>query len=261
MGRTLRIYRAFWASSLSRDREYRANFIAQLIQSAIWVVFSYLIVEIVFANAQQVAGWNRGQMLAVVGVSMLTGALVYTFMPALQELPEQVRRGTLDFVVTKPVDAQFWVSFRRFNLAECGSVFAALVLTGYGVAQSGGPLDPVRIFAGFVLALIAAGLYYCLMMMTMTLAIYFVRVENLWVLAHTGLETTRFPVEIYKPAIQRVLLFIVPLAFLATVPVGVALRGWDMMFVAYGLGFLALGLALTRWFWRFSLTRYTSASS
>jgi ABC-2 type transport system permease protein len=97
--------------------------------------------------------------------------------------------------------------------------------------------------------------------MLMTTGVWLVRVDNLWVLGDSVMQVSRFPLDIYQPSLQRFFLYVVPLGFLATVPARQLARDADprlaMLAVAWAVAFLIA----SRWFWKFAMTRYTSASS
>jgi ABC-2 type transport system permease protein len=262
VARLWRIYRTFFTSSLVREMEFRANFIAKILQNMAWVFFYILIILVIYSNAKLVAGWNRGEAFVLASVVFLISAFCGAFFFSLYEVPNQVRLGTLDFVITRPVDSQFWVSLRRFNFDRLGSLVAAIGMLTYGLATSGLPHPGPGQWLAFAAAVVGAiGLYYSFIFLLMTMAIYFVRVDNLWVLGETTLEMARFPIDIYKPGLQTLLTFVLPLALLSTIPSRQLVIGADWRMIVFTLGYAAAALAATRWFWNFSLRRYTSASS
>ena len=112
-----------------------------------------------------------------------------------------------------------------------------------------------------LLCLFSLVMVYSLGMILMTTAIYFVRVDNLWVLAETCLEMARYPVDIFQTRIPQLLTLYIPLGLLASVPARTLFDGPNWLLVALaGLWSVILSLA-ARWFWLFSLGRYTSSSS
>jgi ABC-2 type transport system permease protein len=256
-----RIYRTFFTSSLVRELEFRANFFASILQNIAWIVFYILIVLVIFSQTKSVAGWTREMVFILMGSVFLMSSLHAMFFGSCFEIPEQVRRGTLDFVITKPVDAQFWVSLRRFTFHRIGSVGAALVMLAFGIV--GGKFAPgFENWAAFLLSLLGAlVLFYAMGMLLMTLSIYFVRVDNLWVLGETALETARFPIDVYRTGFRDLLIYYIPLAFLATVPAETLIGEVDWMKLSAGLVWAAGLFAATRWWWNHSLKSYTSASS
>ncbi len=182
-------------------------------------------------------------------------------MEHLPGLPEQVRKGTLDFVLTRPVDSQFWASTRRFNFDQLGSLIAGVIMLWYGLSNFSGQVGALQWAGYMVLSVCAVAIFYSLNLALMTLSIWFVRVDNLWVLSETVLDISRFPIDIFNAGIRTALVYFFPLAFLATMPARQFVVGFDFGMVALGIGWAVFSLMFSRWFWRFALRFYTSASS
>ena len=100
---------------------------------------------------------------------------------------------------------------------------------------------------------------YSLWFLLATTSIWFVKIYNVTEVLRGLLEAGRFPVGAY-PALYRVFFtFVVPVAFLTTVPAEAALKRGEVPLLASALAlFLFL---LSRGFFRFALRGYTSASS
>jgi ABC-2 type transport system permease protein len=259
--RIWRIYRAFLTSSLQRELEFRVNFLAKVLQNLAWIVVFTLIVVVVYNHTDTVAGWSRGESFVLAATIFLIGSVASAFFFSLIELPEQVRRGTLDFVVTKPIDSQFFVSVRRFNFDQIGASVAGLVLLGYGLYQSGHPVSLGSVIAYALSLLAGIAIYYGFMLALMTLGIWLVRVDNLWVLGETVQQVARYPLDIYSSGVQRLLTFVLPLGFLAFVPAQQIVKSTDWPLVLLGVVYSASALCLSRLFWQFAMKHYSSASS
>lgn len=261
MRRYWRVYRTFFASSLVRELEFRANFFAKVLQNLVWIGFFLMILLVIYRNTDSVAGWSRSDAFILAATCFLMNALSSGFFFSLVEIPEQVRMGTLDFVITRPIDSQFWVSTRRFNFNEIGVLAAGVSMVAYGVIQGG--LTPSAVQWMAYLALIPASLaiFYSFNLALMTLGIWLVRVDNLWVLGESIMQIARYPMDIYQGTLQRAFVFFVPLAFLATVPAKQLVLGFDGPMLMLGLAWAAVFLVLSRAFWRFALRHYASASS
>ncbi len=241
--------------------QFKADFFAKVASVVTWVVFVGFAVVVIYDNAETVAGWARGPAFVLSGTAFLASAFGYLFFPSLIEIPEQVRRGTLDFVLTKPVDSQFWVSFRMIELSNLGVVIGSAGMVGYGVSTAS-YVPTIENWIAYSICLAAAvALLYALRLGLMTLAIWFVRVDNLWVLEESTEQIARNPVEIFGPPARQILTHILPVALLGTIParqlVGPVLP-WE---VGLSVAWAALGLFLTRRFWKFAIVRYSSASS
>lgn len=261
MRRYWTIYKTFFVSSFRRELEFRANFIAKTFNQLMWIGFTLLILAVIFRNTSSVAGWSQGESTILASISFFMGGCATMLTFSLTELPTQVRQGTLDFVVTKPVDSQFWVSTRRFNLDQLGVVVASVALLIIGLRQVGATPSAPQWFGFFILTACSQVIFYSMNLALMTTGIWFVRVENLWVLSDSVTQVSRFPIDIYSATIQRALIYGVPLAFLATAPARQLVRGFDPLWIGLGLGWAAVAAIVSRGFWRFALRHYSSASS
>lgn len=261
MLRYLRVYKTFFLSAFVREMEFRANFIAKVIQNLVWMFFFVAILLVIYGNTKQVAGWSRSDAFVLAATCFLLQALMMAFFMSLLELPFHVRFGTLDYIVTKPIDTQFWISTRRFNFDQIGVLVAGLAMLLIGASSLQRPVSLEQWAGYFVLLGAALAIFYSFNLILMTTAIWFVRVDNLSVLGQSVLDVARFPIDIYNIYIQRLLIYFVPMAFLATIPARQLVIGFDGNMVALGVGWAAAFLAASRWFWLFAVRNYASASS
>lgn len=261
MRRLWRIYKVFLSSSLARELEFRANFIAKFLQNFFWVTWFLLVLMVVYRNTDSVAGWNESEGYILASTTFLMSAFFGLFFRSLLEIPEHVRKGTMDFILTRPVDSQFWASTRRFNFDQLGSFAAGVILLTYAVTHFDRAISFAQWASYGVLVASSVAIFYAFNLCLMTLSIWFVRVDNLWVLSETVLDVTRFPVDIFSVGIQRGMTYILPLAFLSTIPARQLVNGADISMIALGVFWAFSSLVFARWFWKYALRFYTSASS
>ncbi len=263
-GGTLRRYaavlRAFWAANLEEELQYRANFFASLASTAFWLVAALLTAGIFFRQTSTLGGWGFWEVATLLGVFNTVAGVVEAFLrPNIGRLVQLVRQGSLDFVLTKPVDPQFHVSFRRLVVWHVTDVVFGLGLTAYALHR----LDRVpslESVAAFALALGAGvAIVYALWLALMTLAFWFVAVENLAVLFDALFESARFPVSAYPGPLRFILVYILPMAWITTIPPSILTgrMGTEAALAAMAVATVLLGL--TRLLWRVALRRYTSA--
>ena len=113
MRRHLRLYRAFWRNCLRQAVEFRAHFWANLLTNVGWLFSLVLFMKLIYLNTRSVAGWSEGEMFLLVGTySVMLGIADTLFYRNLSELPNQIRLGTLDFTLLRPVNSQFFLSLR-----------------------------------------------------------------------------------------------------------------------------------------------------
>jgi ABC-2 type transport system permease protein len=102
---------------------------------------------------------------------------------------------------------------------------------------------------------------YSLWFMLGATSIWFVKIYNVTEVLRGLLEAGRFPIGAYPVAYRVFFTFVIPVAFLTTVPAQAVLgQGhWGWLLGSAGLSLLLL--QISRWFWQFALRFYTSASS
>ena len=265
MLRHLRLYGAFWRNCLRQAVEFRANFWASVATNLGWLFSLVLFLKLIYANTASVAGWSEGQMFLLIGTySVLRGITDTLFYQNLSELPNQIRLGTMDFTLLRPVNSQFFISLRFVSLDNLGHLVGAVALLAYGLWRL--PALPTSAHVAAYLLLLTCGviLFYALSLLTMTLCFWLVRLDNLFVALDTVFNVSRTPTTVFRafgPGAQFFLTFVLPLAFLATVPAQ-ALSG------ALAPGVLLLGPLLAGAFflasvvfWRYATQVYSSASS
>lgn len=261
MGRFWRVYRATLVTSIIRDLEFRANFAAKVLQAFGWVAFYVIVIEVIYHNVPEVAGWNRAMGLVLGGTVLLNAGVCGVLFPSLLDVPDQVRKGTLDFVLTRPIDTQFSVSLRKLEISRIGNFLAGAVMLGFGLLHlSRSPL-PVD-WAAYLVCLIGGILfYYSVSFFLATLAIYFVRTDNIWVISEIMIESARYPADVFPRIFRFIAIYVVPIAVISTVPARMLVFGFDpvltLVAALWGVG----SLLLTRMFWNRSMDRYSSASS
>jgi ABC-2 type transport system permease protein len=212
------------------------------------------------ARGYQFPGWTWEEALVVLGVFTILQGFAATFLaPNLNKIVRQVEEGTLDFVLLKPISSQFWLSTRTLSPWGIPDFVFGLIMIGY----AGWRLDlslPAYLRALPPLFLGFLSLYSLWFMLGAT-SIWFVKIYNVTEVLRSLLEAGRFPVVAYPSAYRVFFTFVMPIAFLTTVPAQIFLgRGeWLWMLASGGLA-IAL-LQFSRWFWQFALRFYTSASS
>jgi ABC-2 type transport system permease protein len=220
-----------------------------------------MILLVIYRNTNSVAGWGKGDAFVLAATCFLMNSLTYAFFFSLMEIPQQVRLGTMDFVITKPIDSQFWVSTRKFNFDQVGSLIAGVGMVFLGISIAGVHPTAAQWSAYVILVFASLGIFYSFLLMLMTLGIWLVRVDNLWVLGETTMQITRFPLDIYQTGIQRFFTFFVPLGFISTIPSRQLVQSFNPQMLGLGLGWALLALVVSRLFWRYAMMHYTSASS
>lgn len=248
--------------SALNELQYRANFFAAITQTALSLITVLFGLAVVYDHTDEVNGWNSGELLCVVGVYFIIGGLVsMVIQPSMQRLTEEVRLGTLDFVLLKPVDSQIQISIRALQLWEIAQVVAGIVILGVGLGQIGRVVTLAQVGAFGLMMLTAVVIVYSFWLILATSSFWLVRIDNMTEIFQSMYEAGRWPVRIYPGWLQILLTFLVPIAFAVTVPAE-ALTGRLTTETAAGALLVAgLMVAGSRAFWQYGVRHYGGASA
>ncbi|MEB3248766.1 MAG: ABC transporter permease [Merismopediaceae bacterium] len=250
----------FWQTAIAAELEYRLNFVLASFTSLANLGGSIFSLFLFYRTGYHFAGWSWSEALIVLGMfTLLQGFSATLLIPNLNRIVEYVEKGTLDFVLLKPINSQFWLSTRILSPWGIPDlIFGSLILI-YAARQL--TLNPWNILLSVGLFLVGLVILYSLWFMLGATSIWFVRIYNVTEVLRGLLEAGRYPIGAY-PIIYRVFFtFIVPVAFLTTIPAEVMLGKAPLLGILGATGLAIALLVISHYFWQFALRFYTSASS
>ena len=258
----LRLMGIFYKNTLISEMEYRVNFLGNLGLSLFWLMWAALSVRVYFSHAETIAGWTYDEMLIVMGLFFtLNGYRQMILEPNLSRMSEHVRLGTLDYILTKPVDSQFLVSLRHIGVYNWGDPLLGLSLVVIALARMNRVPGPVELGQFIVLLVAAMVLLYSLSLILQTTTIWLVNVERLDTIVMGLLETGRFPVAFYRGWLRVFLTVVIPVAFMTTFPARALLGRLEPWLAAVAVILAATSFVGASLFWRFALRHYSGASA
>jgi ABC-2 type transport system permease protein len=242
--------------------QYRYDFMVDGFIEAFWVVTALVPLAIVFKVRTTLAGWSFGEALMVTGwFTLLQAVLEGAINPSLTAVVDHIRKGTLDFVLLKPADAQFLVSTAKFQPWRSLNVATAIGIFAYGFHLLGRAPSLLGILQALALLGTATLLLYSLWILTVSAAFYVVRVDNLTYLFDSIFDAARWPSSVFRGILRFVFTFIIPLALMTTFPAQAMLGKLSpSTFFTAVMGAVVFSV-LARLMWLRSIGKYTSASS
>ena len=258
----LKLIWAHFRAGVLNELQYRVNFFIQLLQTLIALGVGLVSLGLVFSHTTDLNGWSRPELLMVMGVHILIGGLIKSaIQPNMQRLLTDIQEGTLDYMLTKPADAQLLVSVREFRLWQLTDAVMGLIVIGVALYELQFAVGIGQALT-FVLALVCgAAMIYSFWLMISSIAFWVISIENLLNFFEGAYAAGRWPVDIYPDWLRVGLTFLVPVAFAVTVPAQ-ALTNRLSPQALFGAVALAMAmLLLARWVWRRGLRAYSGASA
>ena len=228
---------------------------SKLLRFGFFLAFLFFLVK----GTQTLAGYSSQQAIfffmtfnVVDVVSQFLFREVYRFRP-------QIVSGEFDLVLVKPMSALFRALLGGADVVDLVTIPPLLV----AVYLVGSYLNPTTPQIIFYMALILNGLIVAAAfhIAVISLAIITLEIDHTMMIYRDLMNLGRFPVDIYKQPLQGILTYLVPVGIMVTLPAK-ALMGLvspQGVLISFALGAVALVMSLR--FWKFALTKYTSASS
>lgn len=262
MSRYFSVLFTFYKAAVLTDLEYRANFLVNMVLSLVNIGWQIGGIGIFFLHTEKIGDWTFSEVLLVVGLYIVfLGFIEMILYPNVQEIVRHIRLGTMDFILTKPIDSQFHASLRKISIWKGVDVLIGVGIVFYALALQPSPPSAGNVLLFGLLCICAVVILYSLMMLLITSAFWFVQLENVMELLLIFFDAARFPVTIFPAWLRILLTFVVPIAFVTTFPAAVLLNRLDSGFVLLSIAIAILMLSVSIAFWRFALRHYASASS
>lgn len=259
---TLQVLKAFYRSSIQTDIEYRVDFFTRIGASLLGLLTTVGALSIAFNYTGTLAGWTFPQTMVLLAVYYLMDGLIEMFIaPNMRQVMEQVRQGTLDFVLLKPISAQFMASFRTLNIWRIVNVMVGLGLSIYTIGRLSLTVGPAEAFSFAVTLLSGVVVVYSFWLCLVTLTFWFVKIDNIEQIMWQAFESGRYPIEIYPAWLRGALTYVIPVAFIITVPAQALAGRLSTGFLFIAPIVATVSLILSSAFWRFGLKHYTGASA
>lgn len=243
--------------------QYRWDFLVDGVISLFWTSTAIVPLFVVYGgngDRPGIPGWSFGEALVVTGwFILLQGILDGAINPGLQAVIDHIRKGTLDFVLLKPADAQFLVSTSRFYLWRVFTLASAVVVFVVAFKNLGHGPSVVGTLASVLMLGCSTLLLYSLWILIVSAAFFVVKVDNLTYLFSSIFDAARWPSTVFRGALHVIFTFIIPLTVMTTFPAEAMLGRLELSTMLTTLLGTAVFAAASRFVWLKSIGHYTSA--
>ena len=262
MRRYFKTIKLFWATAFASQLEYKLNFLIELLAMLGTLLGSVFILSLFFSGGRQLGDWTWESALVIQGVyTFLDGLTNALLRPNLTEIVNYVREGTLDYVLLKPIDSQFWLSVKKFSFAGLPEIILGVSIVFWAAIQSGSSLSFSSIFVFIISLFVGFIILYSVWFLIAASSIWFVKTWNATEVLRALLAAGRYPITAYPVILRFIFTLVLPVAFLTSFPAEAILGDLKVYILSMGLILSSLFFFVSRLFWKFALRHYTSASS
>lgn len=246
--------------NLLRRMAYRLNFILIAMLTVFHMSVYIVFIKIIYGNLTLIAGWDFYHSLLIIASFILINALGWVTCAFMGDLRKIINAGNLDGFINKPIDTQYLVSISRVDPEDILRLFLGICVLIYAITNIKG-LKIIDFVLYIILICNGYVIFYSILVFVTSISFWTIENRGLFRLSDSIIQISQYPSDIYSGIMKTVFSFIIPIAFIATVPAKV-LSGWyDWKLVAESFLLAAIFFWLSRKFFLFGLRHYSSASS
>jgi ABC-2 type transport system permease protein len=263
LSRYLSIYAALWKNSVTREMNFKSNFLLWILVEMLWFGLQLSFISVLYLHTDHIGTWTKWQVVMLIGASHFIQQVFQAFfLVNCTNLSELVRSGKLDFLLLLPVNTRFVVSLRQVDLGAFVNASSAVALMVYAARQLHLVPTLAQVLGFLVLCVAGIVIHYSLMFLLASISFWTVRAQGIVWGYYNLFNIARMPDEAFGGLFKAVFTFALPMLLVSNVPVRLLANKLNSpVQVVLLLVMSVVCFCLSEWGWRASMRRYTSASS
>ncbi len=261
----MRLYPRLIAAHVRSQLQYRLSFALDLVGATLLTFLDFVAIVVIFQQVPALGGWSVTEIALLYALATISFAFADLVVGHLDLFPNMIREGTFDVLLARPLPSLFQViasdfALRRVGKAIQGVAVLAVVLARLDVDWTIGraAMIPLAVVAGTVI-------YGAVWIALATVAFWVVdAIEFVNAFTYGGSYLSQYPLNIFARWLRGLVLFVVPVSFVAYFPALYVLERPDALGLPDALRFAspavaALTVAAASLLWRFAVRHYRSA--
>ncbi len=263
----LRLYCRYLGISLRGQMQYKASFVMLSLGHFLVTGIEFLTVWLLFARFGSLEGWTLPEVAVFYGLVNVAFSFSDAAARGFDLFGNMVKSGDFDRLLLRPRSTALQLAGQEFTLRRVGRFSQGLAVLLWGAAKLHVAWSPGRVALVVVAIFGGACLFYGIIVLQATLAFWTTEtLEIVNSVTYGGVQTTQYPLAIYRRSFQRLFIYVIPLACVSYFPVLAILErpdplGSPLLFQwlapLVGVAFLAASLQV----WEFGVRHYVSTGS
>ena len=264
---SLAIYRRLVGARLRSDLQYRTSFFLFLAGQTLVGGGEFAAIAVIFSQLHALAGWSIAEVAFLYALSGLAFGIGDLFISQVETASDHIKAGTFDKFLIRPLGTLLQLSATEFAPRRLGRSLQPVVVLAVVVPQLRVAWTPVHIALVPVTVATGVAIYGSIWVLSSSLAFWTVETQEIAnSFTYGGNTLTSYPIDVFGSVLRRIVIFVVPLAFVAYLPAADLLdkpvpfglpraTAWAGPFVA------AVLVLLARAVWRTAVRHYRSTGS
>lgn len=265
---TIKLFFQFLKINIKSIAQHRGSFVLYTLSKAVYFVSSFIMLWIMIQTFNAMGDWSAYEIMFLYAIANCGYAIGGSFLyHGCNTIGNEVRDGSFDMVLTKPVDPfVFWTS-TKYSSGYFGTFIVSLSVIFISLYLQGVQMSFVKILF-LTLTLLSAGVIIgAIMLLTTVPCFWIVKNKALMSIAGGGMRSfIDYPISIYNRLLQVILTFVLPYAFVNFFPAQLILSKNDFLMFPPVFQYLApvvatLVFIIAYRLWKFGINHYQSTGS
>ncbi len=255
MAESIRLYLRYIDISFRGQMQYRASFIMLSIGHFLINGSEFMGILVLFDRFRHLLHWSLAEVALFYGMVNMAFSITDATSRGFDVFAGMVKSGDFDRLLLRPRSTALQLAGQELTLRRVGRFTLSLIIFLWAASTLGLTWTPGKILLVLCTILGGACLFYGLIVIQATLSFWTTEgLEFMNTVTYGGVETSQYPLVVYREWFRRFFTYIIPLACISYYPALAILGRPDELgstiyfqWLAPAIGFIFLVLALQVW--------------
>jgi ABC-2 type transport system permease protein len=215
----LGVYGHLVAARIRSDWQYRASFVLLVVTQVLVAGLDLAVIAVLFGRVDALAGWSALEVGLLYGLGGVAFALADLFVSQVEYVGRHIKAGTFDRFLLRPTSPLLQLSAGEFALRRAGRLVQPGVVLVIALAGAGIDWTAVRVLLVPVALASGTAVFGAVWVLTSAVAFWTTDTQEFGsAFTYGGNHLTQYPIDVLGPWLRRLVIFVVPLAFVAYFP-------------------------------------------
>lgn len=253
--------------TFQKETAYWADNWGSVLSTTLYTLSMLVFITVLYSNVQTIAGYTKNDMLLFFLIGQIAFYTTWAISAQnMQEFVQDVNRGDLDLILTKPFPALFYITFKRVRLFS--NLFRDGIPPSLAIIIA---IDWSQFHFG-LLNIVVAGLLIIFGQICMHVLQFISVIPVIWLGESRSIFKLFFDIDTYAGKLiplegfggyfRIVFGVLIPVMISASFPTSILLNKSDPVFLlVWAIIVTGAALYIRNWVWQIAIGNYTSASS
>lgn len=209
--RYLSLYYSFLKINIITELQFRTNLLFHLFTMFLSFLTNIFFYYFLYNNINNIAGWNKYEMYILASTVIIINSIFGgVFFFNLIQIPRKVKTYELDYLLLKPINTIFYISFKDFNIGLFSGVIFGIFSLVYSIIKLNISITFIKVLIYIFLINTGVIILYSVLFFMVTFSLKFVKINGLIQIFWSMMSVGNNPYSIYPKIITYIGLFIIP---------------------------------------------------